>query len=233
MDQNNIDTDEEFSNFGIKTHKEIGQGLYDDLKTTWGTTCGAKLEPDFQKSTKDDFEKATSMIADEVKGLFKAHVQISKNGAANGKTTGDSGLTYAGLVKVITIINGIWVRPNVPEEDRLKTIKSLVFAKLNLKFKSPADRADRGQILHITPHSLDCSRAHDNLWILPLAMINDVERGNKESVHMVECRSCKSRILTCFEGDSTTTHEFLTKFIPQTTIEMKTEAKLGPISYWQ
>jgi len=115
-------------------------------------------------------------------------------------------------------------------EDRLKTIKSLVF--VNLKFKIPTDRGDRGQILQITPHSLDCSRAHDDLWILPLAIINDVEMGNKESVHVGECQSCKSRILTCLEGDSTTTHEFLIKFIPQTTIEMKTEVKLGPISYW-
>ena len=84
---------------------------------------------------------------------FKTHVQTSKNGAANGKPTGDSGLSYAGLVKVITIINGIWILERVSEEKRLKTIKSLLF--INLKLQIPKSRQERGKILHITPHSLD------------------------------------------------------------------------------
>jgi len=61
--------------------------------------CGDKLELVLQKSTKKDFETAASEIADEVKDLFKSHVQISKSGAANGKSTNDSNLTYVGLVK--------------------------------------------------------------------------------------------------------------------------------------
>jgi len=193
--------------------------------------CGDKLETLFQKSTKEDFETATSTIADEVKGLFKTHVQISKkSGAANGKSTDDSNITYVGLVKVITIITDLWNQPTVAMEDRLKSIKSLVFVSLH--FKIPTNRQDRGQILHITPHSLDCSRVKDNLWILPLTLINDVEKSNTESVHVGDCQSCKGRILTCFEGDSTTTHEFLTKVIAPTTIEMKSEFKFGPISAW-
>ena len=98
--ENDISTDEEYSTRELKSHKEIGQRIYADLKAAWDAVCGDKLELLFQNSTKEDFETATSTIADEVKGLFKTHVQISKkSGAANGKSTDDSNLTYVGLVK--------------------------------------------------------------------------------------------------------------------------------------
>ena len=63
-------------------------------------------------------------------------------------------------------------------------------------------------------------------------MIDDVEREYGASIHVGECRSCKSRVLTCHEGVSTTTHEFLTKFISLTVIKMNPESQLEVISYW-
>ena len=72
---------------------QIGIRICADLKEDWEAVCGGELETFFKKATKEDFETAKSKIADEIKGLFKTHVQISrKSGAANGKSTDDSKL---------------------------------------------------------------------------------------------------------------------------------------------
>ena len=81
------------------------------------------------------------MFPDEVKDLFKIHVQTSKSGNANGKITNDSNLTNYGLVKLITLINDTWDQPEVPPEERLKIIESLVF--VNLTFMKPKARPER------------------------------------------------------------------------------------------
>jgi hypothetical protein len=73
---------------------------------------------------------------------------------------------------------------------------------------------------------------NDELWILPLTTIKDIEQNNSESVHVGDCQSCQGRVAACLEGESTTTHEFLTLAIPRTMIEMTPAAELGPISYW-
>jgi hypothetical protein len=228
-DENDIPTDEE--SYKQESHKEIGQRIVADLKTDWNAVWGNELEAIFQKATKEDLETAKSKIANEVKGIFKAHVQIAKkSGVANGKTTDVSKLSCAGLVKVITIINNLWNQPTVAEEEKLKSIKSLVFVSTNIK--PPQKHKERGPILHITPHSLDCSRVNDELWILPLSTIKDIEQNNSESVHVGDCQSCQGRVAACLEGEPTTTHEFLTLATPRTMIEMTPAAELGPISYW-
>jgi hypothetical protein len=131
---------------------------------------------------------------------------------------------------VITIINNLWNQPTVAEEEKLKSIKSLVFVSTH--FKQPTKHKERGQILHITPHSLDCSRVNDELWVLPLTTIKDIEKSNPDSVHVGDCQSCQGRVVTCLEGESTTTHEFLTHAIALTTIEIETEYQIGPIKAW-
>ena len=85
-----------------ESYMAIGQRVHAGLKAAWEMMSGDKLENVSLESTKKDFEEAASKIPDEVKDLFKIHVQTSKSGNVNGKATLDSNLTNYGLVKLIT-----------------------------------------------------------------------------------------------------------------------------------
>ena len=86
----------------------------------------AQFERSVKVVTKEDFAAAALMIDDNVKGLFKAHVQTLKDVKANGRATEESGLSLGGQVKVVKTILRIWSEDG-KEDEKLKIIKSLVF----------------------------------------------------------------------------------------------------------
>jgi len=106
----------------------------------------------------------------------------------------------------------------------------LVFVNTKFAAANPVD--DRGKLLHIIPHSLDCARAKDDHWIMPLNIVEDLLQEYGRSIHVGRCTGCKGRVAKCLQGISTTTHEFLTGSVTFDMLDMEEGHSLGDIIYW-